>query len=482
MATKIIFCFWFLVFVTGLQAQSIFSNTYGGNGYDTGNDVIQIDSDSSFYITGSSSSPDDAPSQALLLHVDQFGGFIASYFFGGTRSDIGVRVMHKPGVGFWIAGYSNSFSADGNFDFYLIKLNEQYEVIWEKTYGSSNWERLYDAILLPDEGLVLVGDVEGAGHDGKDAYVVRVDADGEVLWEEHFQGAQDDVAYTCTLFDNSTLLIGGVWGETQSNAWLAKFDFNGTLIWSKNDYLLDRFGEVRAVKIYDNKIYFYGNWSPLPFIENNTRKYQGVAQLNGDLINNVFEGGTNETHVSFTKLKDNRFYGLSLENNPLFVGPNGPRATIFGNEGGGYFIGFSHLIHGYRVTPGKIINSADTCLVVVGTIQDPAFSSGGANILLLKINDTTTSLETISTNPILSIGNFEESGYYVFPNPAADFLEIVLPTGVAVNNYAIYDLLGNQVIYNAFQNTLDLQSLSSGMYLLLLETKNGIRFTRIQKK
>ena len=462
-------------------SQSIFYKTYGGNGYDTGNDVIQIAGDSSFYIAGSSSSASDAPSQALLLHIDKFGEFISSHFYGGPRSDIGVRVMHKPGVGFWIAGYSNSFSDDANFDFYLIKLNEQYEKQWEKTYGSANWERLHDAILLPDEGVVLVGEVEGIGHAGKDAYAVRTDDEGNLIWEQTFVGALNDVAYCAELFDNNSFLIAGVWGVEQSNAWLSRLDLDGNIIWSRNDYLTDRTGEIRAVKIYDNRIYFYGNWSPFPFVEENKRKYQGVAELSNILINNVFENGTNETHVSMTKLRDARFYGVSKENNPAVVGDSGPRAAIFGNEGGGYFIGFSHEVHGNPVIPGKIISSLDTCLVLVGSIQDPSYSTGGSNVMLLKITDETISQEDITSHTILSLDSFDETEFSIYPNPTNDFVQVTLPMGVVGTHYNIFNIHGKQMKSGSFIDFIDLASLQNGIYFLSIKTNIGIKHLRIQK-
>lgn len=463
------------------HTQSIFYKTYGGNGFDTGNDVIQMESDSSFYIAGSSSSSGDAPSKAMLLHVDQHGEFLASYFYGGTRSDIGVRVMHKPGVGFWIAGYSNSFSEDANFDFYLVKINEQYEVEWQKTYGTSNWERLHDAILLPDEGVLLVGEVQGNGVEGKDAYLVRTNAIGEMEWQETYSGSLNDVAYSCALFDNESFLVGGSWGVADWNAWLAKFDLDGNVIWSRNDYLTDRVGEIREIRLTEGRINFYGNWSPLPYAENTQRKYQGVAHLNNELINNVFENGTNETHKSFAMIRTNRFYGVSEENNPDFAGDGIPRAAIFGNEGGGYYIGFSHEVYGNQVNPERLIRTLDTCILVVGTISDPSYSAGGANVVLLKITEETASLETVNTNQILSIDNFEDTGVLFYPNPTENTINVQVSHNEVGMYFYIINAQGQKVMEGPFSQSIELSNLSPGMYVLQISTNLGLRTTRIQK-
>ena len=78
MATKLTTLFSAITFLLNIQAQSIaFYKSYGGNGYDYGQGVTQLP-DSSYAVTGSSSSFFDGPSQAFLLRVDSLGNFLWS--------------------------------------------------------------------------------------------------------------------------------------------------------------------------------------------------------------------------------------------------------------------------------------------------------------------------------------------------------------------------------------------------------------------
>ena len=83
MANKLRIIILFLIFAHSVNAQISFFKTYGENGFDFGHGIIQL-ADSSYVITGSSSSFQDAPSRAFMLKVDSMGQYIWSRSFGPT--------------------------------------------------------------------------------------------------------------------------------------------------------------------------------------------------------------------------------------------------------------------------------------------------------------------------------------------------------------------------------------------------------------
>ena len=108
--------------------QTNFYKIYTNNGYDIGQGVVQLE-DSSYVITGSSSSFKEGASQAFLLKVDSLGKYIWSKDFGGDESEGGRRVLYKKNVGYFIAGYTNSIGK-GGYDNYLAKTNEKGDFSW----------------------------------------------------------------------------------------------------------------------------------------------------------------------------------------------------------------------------------------------------------------------------------------------------------------------------------------------------------------
>lgn len=483
MATKIIFSLCALLCFLSGQAQSVFYKTYGGTGYDTGYDVIQMQGDSSYFVAGSSSSPGDAPSKAMLLHVDKNGDFLNCYFYGGNRSDVAIKVMHKPGVGFWLAGYSNSFTDDANFDFYLIKLNEQFELQWQKTFGGANWEMLHDAILLPDEGVLLVGEVEGIGHQGKDGYAVRTNANGDVVWDNLYAGPDDVVLYSCTLFDNSSYVVAGKWGVTESNAWLARFDFDGNVIWSKNDYLDDGLGDYREVRVTENYIYCVGAWNPTPSDPENYRPYRTQMHLNGDLFFNRFNYSPMEFSKSLVVVDQDEIYIAVQIDNPAIVLQNGPHCVIFRyNEYLGFLPQFSGFgVYGAKIHAQKTLKTLDESgrYILVGYTKDTGISFGGSSAFLVKTDGTISSLENVTQHQILSIDAPAHIDFNIYPNPSSGIFNFQMPNDLVINDLLLYNALGQLVLQGKNMEQLDLREYAPGLYQLQINTNKGSISARI---
>ena len=81
-----------------VSGQIDFYKIYTNNGYDFGQGIVQLE-DSSYLITGSSSSFQNGASQAFLLKVDSLGNYNWSKNFGGSESEGGRRVLYKKNVG-----------------------------------------------------------------------------------------------------------------------------------------------------------------------------------------------------------------------------------------------------------------------------------------------------------------------------------------------------------------------------------------------
>jgi hypothetical protein len=187
--------------------QISFYKLFTDNGYDFGQGVVQLE-DSSYVLTGSSSSFYTESSQVFLLKIDSLGNKIWSTNYGGTGSDWGRRVLYKKNVGFFIAGYTNSIG-EGGFDYYLIKTDESGNFEWEKSYGSYGWEKVHDAALTRDTGVVMVGETSSNLSDNQDVYIVRTNQIGDTLWTKTMGGNSDDFATSIEPYRDSLFLISG---------------------------------------------------------------------------------------------------------------------------------------------------------------------------------------------------------------------------------------------------------------------------------
>jgi hypothetical protein len=74
-----------------------------------------------------------------------------------------------------------------------------------------------------------------------------------------------------------------------------------------------------------------------------------------------------------------------------------------------------------------------------------------------------------------------ENDISVVPNPASDFINIILPDERVIGNLEILDLFG-RVVFNSKSNTLNVSSLPNGIYILNIEAEGDTFQKKFIKK
>jgi hypothetical protein len=219
-----------------------FYRIYTDQGFDYGEGITQA-SDSTYFITGSSSSFEDAPSQAYILHLDTAGNYLWSKAYGGSESDIGKRIFSIKNDGIYVFGHSNSFT-NGYFDFYLFKTDFQGKIQWEKNIGGFSHEMLHDAVMLPDTSFILVGQTTSNKNEIEDVITIRVDKHGEVKWEKRFGGDGVDIGKSIALIDTNQIIIGGSYSYVDSSltkGLIISINQDGKLNWQQHYGLIGNY-------------------------------------------------------------------------------------------------------------------------------------------------------------------------------------------------------------------------------------------------
>ena len=127
--------------------------------------------------------------------------------------------------GYIVAGFTSA-------NFWILKLNGSGDVQWQKTYGGTNSDWAYSIQQTSDGGYILAGmtDSFGAGH--YDAWVLKLDGNGNVQWEKTYGGTNDDYAYSIQQTSDGGYIVVG--GAGSVGAWVLKLDGNGNVVWQKS--------------------------------------------------------------------------------------------------------------------------------------------------------------------------------------------------------------------------------------------------------
>ena len=185
-----------------------------------------------FVVFGLTQSYGHNQSAAWVLKLDKDGNVIWNKTFGQTNPTI-LRsgVLSKDGD-YVLAGYTD-LPGDNNYDFYLLKVHPDGSMVWNKTYGGVQSEKAYSMTKAVD-GYVLVGDIESQ-ISSTDAWVLKVDENGNKVWAKTVGGKEaDSPAYVTKAKDGGYLVAGFTFsfGQGQRDFWLFKISDQGQIIFS----------------------------------------------------------------------------------------------------------------------------------------------------------------------------------------------------------------------------------------------------------
>ena len=184
-------------------------------------------------------------------------------FFGGSDEEVAREIIELQDGGFGIVGSTKSTDGDfsnrmGNdWDLFLIKIDEQGEVTWKKTYGGSADDFGFSLVESPEGGFVLIGYSNSQDGDVPttkgyhDNWIIRVDAAGAVVWKKSFGYSGHDHAYNVIPTLDGGYFFNGFLDVTASNGegnsgkpskakhhgvgefWCHKIDANGNIQWQR---------------------------------------------------------------------------------------------------------------------------------------------------------------------------------------------------------------------------------------------------------
>lgn len=179
---------------------------------------------------------------------------------GGSSINICRASTSANDGGIVICGYSNSnASADktenakGEFDYWVLKVNDQGQVVWDKTLGGETIDVATKIIPTNDGNYLLIGYsnsivsgdcTEASLNNSLDFWVLKITDAGTILWQNKIGGASNEEPIDCCTTNDGGYLIGGysesaISGDkTESNRgfqdyWVVKIDGVGNVVWDK---------------------------------------------------------------------------------------------------------------------------------------------------------------------------------------------------------------------------------------------------------
>lgn len=479
------------------QAPAIqWQNTIGGESYDVMHDVLQtadggylLGGDSRSNTAGDKTENSQGGYDYWVVKLDAVGNILWQNSLGGDTDDFLNSMQQTPDGGYILGGYSYSgLSGDkteaslGGADFWIVKLDATGNILWQNAIGGSGQDILYAIQQTTDGGYVvggqsdsnISGDKTENSQGGTDYWVLKLDAAGNIVWQNTIGGSfYDEMRSMQQTADGGYILGGwsssGISGDkTEPNLgsdgdyWVVKLDASGNILWQNtiggnaNDVLRD-------LQQTTDGGYILGGYSRSNISGNKTEASLGVEDywvvkldasggiqwqntIGGSLADVLLSlqqttdggyivGGYSRSNVSGDKTQNtwglNDYWVLKLDvsGNILWQRDIGGQDldelyAVKQTTDGGYILGghSRSLISGDKTENGQNTESTDFWVVKLLTDQPPTLLSLSENTVKIKYHSPVSPSTVNATN--LKIWGDEtgaRTGTYAVANDTVTF-------------------------------------------------------------
>jgi len=504
LALMVCCCFWVGAVVAQPTIQ--WQKAFGGNSFDQGYSIQQT-TDGGYIVAARTRSSDlfgyHGGHDVWVLKLNNLGAIQWKKIFGGTNNEGPRKIIQTSDGGYLFIGYtaSNDFDVSGNhggdFDGWVVKLNSNGAIQWQKTLGGSGWDEIWSVQLTADNGYILAGrsssvDGDVTFNNGQlDFWVVKLSESGEIVWQKSFGGSENDIATSVKQTSDGGYVVVG---ETSSNDgdvtglhgnvdfWVLKLSPLGVLEWQKT------LGGMAADIASDVIQTENGDYVVVGYVGSGTGDvsvYYGLFDYWIVKLNGVGELQWERT-VGGSQPDQARAIVPATGGGFLVAGTT--QSTdwdVVGNDGGAEFWVVKINEEGelvWQQTYGgslgdecfAIANTADNGYVLTGYTWS---NDGDATGTILNGSNELWVLK-LSPEPSTPTSTPAPAQITLYPNPAHNTITLQAPNAGTTLNVAIYDLLGRTLLREEIPNggQLNIAALQKGVYFVAAEDRDGTVF------
>lgn len=456
-----------------------------------------------------------------IVKVDEFGDVEWDKTIGGESEDRLSNIIVNNDTSFVISGHSKSDStglktADsrGGYDFWIIEINLEGMILWQKTIGGDNSDMIYSIEKTSDNGFILGGDTESGISGDKatpltgewDFWMVKLAEDGNLEWDRSIGGdlqcAFGHVVQTTdgnyVLAGTSNCDIGGIKSEPRYDisAWVLKFSPLGELIWENtiagqdldytmdikvtsddgliiaaysnsnigidktensylDDYWIIKLDESGVIE-WENTIQAYGTDHPTKILPISDHEFLVGGYSNSKFKYDKFEGSKGGYDFWFMKLGSCE----PIDNSVTIHSFGGINRSLHANA-----VGDDYDYQWYRCTDSTLVTIAGA----TASSYYPAYNQYGFYAVRIRQGECENFSLCNYASGILGIEETEIETIHIYPNPTSDLLFIACdPTDEII----ILNALGETVLTQK-GNEISLKYFESGLYFLFIYDPKG---------
>ena len=210
----------------------------------------------------------------FLMKIDSVGIMQWTHTYGGSREDVFTDVRATDDGGWKAVGWSDSDNCQfqdlnkGAEDAILMKIDSNGEVLWARTYGTNGYDDATELKHAMNGEWIIVGSTWGRGwlynfvmslfssEDGdgdfagklkgfSDAFVIKVDSNGNILWSSIIGGDDREICNAVAVTHDNDIVMTGSYNSGDGDfedqhsygdldgVFISRFNSNGQRLWIK---------------------------------------------------------------------------------------------------------------------------------------------------------------------------------------------------------------------------------------------------------
>ncbi len=205
-------------------------------------------------VSGFHAGPDSFDGDVWVIKLNSLGNLLWQKCLGGSNGENieEMTLLNDNSIMIFATTSSldgNVHDSHGGKDYWVVKLNSSGGILWKKSYGSSQDDNLNSVITSSDGNFVLLGSSRGNdgdvsnNHGGADGWIVKINNIGDIIWQYSYGGSNYDDLYSIKqTLDNGYIAVGITYssdGNLASNyggndIWIVKLSQTGIMEWNKN--------------------------------------------------------------------------------------------------------------------------------------------------------------------------------------------------------------------------------------------------------
>jgi len=142
-----------------------------------------------------------------------------------------------------LAAAGDDWTEDNNCDAYLVTLNPNGDTLWTRSFGDSSLQRITDLTVTADGDLILCGNAWDELNENNLVLLLRVDADGNLLWMHTYDDSSEVLNFTgqdVAVMTNGDLAVSGACYADRMEIYLLRTDADGGALWA-HTYSFDNY-------------------------------------------------------------------------------------------------------------------------------------------------------------------------------------------------------------------------------------------------